>query len=89
LVHVLVLQKVEAQKMLQEIDSELAEVETLVQYILFALEENAIHRHSNAMDPSTAPNPHRFGPSTDIPHRHCRQEEKTPHLHTGDNESKA
>jgi hypothetical protein len=56
-----------------------------VQYILYALEENAIHQHSKLADPSMAPNPHPFG----IPRRHHRQEEETPHLHTGDNKSKA
>jgi hypothetical protein len=37
---------------------------TLVQYILFALEENAIHRCSKPVDTSMAPNPHQFGPPT-------------------------
>jgi hypothetical protein len=40
------------------------------QYILLFLEENAIHQRSKPDDPSTMPNPHRFGPPTSIPHRH-------------------
>jgi hypothetical protein len=58
------------------------------QNILFALEENAIHRRSKLDDPSKAPNPCRFGPPTDNPYRHCRKEEAAPHLHTGYNKSK-
>jgi hypothetical protein len=27
------------------------------------------------------PNPHQFGPPTDIPHRHHWKEEEAPHLH--------
>jgi hypothetical protein len=60
-----------------------------VQNILFALEENAIHRHSKHMDPSMMYNSHRFGPPTDIPRQYCQKEEEAPHLHTGDNKSKA
>jgi hypothetical protein len=62
---------------------------TLVQYILFALEENAIHQRSKSKDPSMVPNLHRFGPPTSIRCRHRRKEEEAPHLHTGDNKSKA
>jgi hypothetical protein len=62
---------------------------TLVQYILFALEENAIHQHSKNEYPSTVSNPHRFEPPTDNPRRHHWKEEAAPHLHTGDNTSKA
>jgi hypothetical protein len=67
--------------------TEFAEVVSLVdQIILFALEENAIHQPSEPEDPSTVPNPHWFGPPTD---NHHRKEEAAPHLHTGDNKSKA
>jgi hypothetical protein len=59
------------------------------QNILFALKENDIHRRSKPEDPSTESNPHRFGLSTDNPHRHRRQEESFPHLHTEDSKSKA
>jgi hypothetical protein len=59
------------------------------QNILFALKENAIHRHSKHEDPSTESNPHRFGLLTDNPRQHHRQEEAVPHLHTKDNKSKA
>jgi hypothetical protein len=59
------------------------------QNILFALKENVIHRHSKPEDPSTESNPHRFGPPTDNPHRHHRQEEIVPHLHTKNSKSKA
>jgi hypothetical protein len=59
------------------------------QNILFALEENAIHQCSKPKNPSTVPNPHRFGPPTDNPHRHHQKEEAVPHLYTGDNKSKA
>jgi hypothetical protein len=62
---------------------------TLVQNILFTLEENVIHQRSKPEDPSTVPNPHRFGPPTDNPHRHRLKEEEALHLHTGDNKSKA
>jgi hypothetical protein len=37
----------------------------------------------------TESNPHRFGLPTDNPHQHRRKEEEAPHLHTGDNKSKA
>jgi hypothetical protein len=70
--------------------SEFAEAEiTFVQNILFALEENVIHQCSKPEDPSTVLNPHRFGPPTDNPHRHRQKEEEAPHLHIGDNKSKA
>jgi hypothetical protein len=59
------------------------------QYILFTLEENAIHQRFKPKDPSTVPNPHRYGPPTGIPHRHHRKAEEAPHLHTGDKKSKA
>jgi hypothetical protein len=69
---------------------EFAKVEiTLVQYILFALKENVIHQRSKSEDPSTVPNPDRFGPPTGIPRRHHRKEEEAPHLHIGNNKSKA
>jgi hypothetical protein len=69
--------------------SEFAKAEiTLVQNILFALEENAIHQRSKPEYPSMVPNPHRFGPPTNNPHWHRRKEEEAPHLHTGDNKSK-
>jgi hypothetical protein len=60
-----------------------------VQYILIALEENAIHQCSKHGNPSTVPNPHWFGPPTINPHRHRQKEEAAPHLHTEDNKSKA
>jgi hypothetical protein len=59
------------------------------QDIPFALKENVIHRHSKHEDPSTESIPHQFGLPTDNPHRHRRQEETVPHLHTEDNKSKA
>jgi hypothetical protein len=59
------------------------------QDIPFALKGNANHRHSKPGDPSTESNPHRFGLLTDNPHRHHRQEEAVPHLHTEDSKSKA
>jgi hypothetical protein len=75
--------------MLQRDKSEFAEVISLnSQNNIFALKENAIHRRSKPEDPSTEFNPHRFGLPTDNPHRHCRQEEAVPHLHTEDNKSK-
>jgi hypothetical protein len=54
------------------------------QNIIFALKENAIHRRSKTEDPSMESNPHQFVLSTDNPHRHHRQEEAVPHLHTED-----
>jgi hypothetical protein len=60
----------------------------LVHYILFAMEENGIHRRSKPADPSMASNPQRFGPPTGMPHRHHRQEEEAPHLHIGGNKNK-
>jgi hypothetical protein len=57
--------------------------------ILFALEENDIHRCPKIDEPSTESNPHQFGPPTDNHHRHHRKEEAVPHLHTRDNNSKA
>jgi hypothetical protein len=59
------------------------------QNILFALKENAIHRHSKPEDPSTESNPSRFGLPTNNSGRHRRQEEAIPHLHTEDSKSKA
>jgi hypothetical protein len=61
---------------------------SLIQGILFALEENAIHQHSKPGHPNTVPNPHWFVPPTGIPCRHQRKEEEAPHLHTADNKSK-
>jgi hypothetical protein len=70
--------------------SEFAEVEiTLIEYILFTVEENIIHQRSKPEDPSTVPNPHRFGPPTSIPRWHHQKEEEARHLHTEDNKSKA
>jgi hypothetical protein len=70
--------------------SEIAEVISLnVQYIFFTLEENDLHRHSKPPDPNKASNPHRFRPLTSTPHRHHQKKEEDPHLHTGDNKSKA
>jgi hypothetical protein len=70
--------------------SEFAEVISLnVKYILFALEENDIHRCSEPVDPDMAPNPHRFGPPTGIRRWHHQKEGEAPHLHTRDNKSKA
>jgi hypothetical protein len=69
--------------------SEFAEAKiTLIQNILFALEENVIHQRSKPEDPSTVSNPYRFGPSTNNPRQHHRKEEEAPHLHTEDNKSK-
>jgi hypothetical protein len=62
---------------------------TLIQYILFALEENAIHQCSNLEDPSMVPYPHWFGPPTGIPRQHRQEGEEAPHLHIRDNKSKA
>jgi hypothetical protein len=59
------------------------------QDVLFAPKENAIHHRSKPEDPSTESNPRRFGLPTDNPHRHHRQEEVVPHLHTETNKSKA
>jgi hypothetical protein len=70
--------------------TEFAEAVSLIdQNILFTLEENAIHQRSKLEDPSTVPNPHWFGPPIDNPHQQHRKEEEAPHLHTGDNTSKA
>jgi hypothetical protein len=70
--------------------SEFAELISLNgQYILNALKENVIHQRSKPEDPSTESNPHRFELPTDNPHRHHRQEEAVPHLHTENNKSKA
>jgi hypothetical protein len=59
------------------------------QNIIFALKENAIHRHSKPEDPSMESNPHRFGLPTNNPHQHRRQEEAAPHLHIEGKKSKA
>jgi hypothetical protein len=45
-----------------------------VQSILFALEENAIHQLSKPENPSTVPNPHRFGPPNDNPRWYHRKQ---------------
>jgi hypothetical protein len=58
------------------------------QNILFALKENTIHRRSKPEDPSTESNPQWFRLPTDNPHRHRRQEEAVPHMHTEDSKSK-
>jgi hypothetical protein len=83
------IKEVWSQKTLQKIFRVGGSGNTLVEYILFTLEENAIHRCSKPVDPSMAPNSHRFEPPTAIPHRHRRQEKETPQLHIGDNKSKA
>jgi hypothetical protein len=57
--------------------------------ILFALEENAIHHRSKPEDPSNEPNPDLFESPKGNTRRHHRKEEEAPHLHTGDNKSKA
>jgi hypothetical protein len=62
---------------------------TLVQDILFAQEENAIHQRSKPEDLSMVSNLNRFGPPIGIPHRHHWKEEETPHLHTWGKKSKA
>ncbi len=59
------------------------------QDILLALKENVIHWRSKPEDPSTESNPHRFGLPTDNSHRHHQKKEAAPHLHIGDNKSKA
>jgi hypothetical protein len=59
------------------------------QNIVFALKEDAIHWRSKHECPSMESNLPRFGPPTDNPHRHRRQEEAAPHLHTEDIKSKA
>jgi hypothetical protein len=70
--------------------SEFAEAISLNgQNILFALKENAIHQCSKPEGPSTESNPHQFGLLTDNPRWHHGQEEAFPHLHIGDNKSKA
>jgi hypothetical protein len=80
----------EAQNYASGDKSEFAEAISLNgQNILFALKENAIHRHSKPKDPSTEFNPHRFGLPTDSRGRHHQQEEAAPHLHTEDSKSKA
>jgi hypothetical protein len=61
---------------------------TLIQNILFALEDNTIHQRSKPEDPSTMQNPHRFRPPTDNPRRYRWKEEEAPHLHTAYNKSK-
>jgi hypothetical protein len=80
----------EAKNILQKNVSEFAEaISLIVQYIFIALEENVIHQCSKPGDPSTVPIPHRFRPPTGNPHWHHRKEEAAPHLHIGDNKSKA
>jgi hypothetical protein len=70
--------------------SEFAEAISLnVQCILFALEENDLHQWSKHVDPSMVSNLHWFGRPTDNPRRHRWKEEENPHLHIGDNKSKA
>jgi hypothetical protein len=64
-------------------------VSLIIQSILFALEENAIHQRSKTEVPGTVSNPYRFAPPTDNPRQHYQQEEETPYLYTGDNKSKA
>jgi hypothetical protein len=59
------------------------------QNIPFALKKNDIHQCSKPKDPSTESNPHRFGLTTNNPHRHCRKEEAVPHLHTENSKRKA
>jgi hypothetical protein len=70
--------------------SEFAEAISLNgQNILFALKENAIHRHSKPEDPSMESIPHRFVLPTDNPRGHRRQEEAVPHMPTENSVSKA
>jgi hypothetical protein len=70
-------------------NSEFVEAEiTLIQYILFTLEEIVIHHCSKPEDHSMLSNPSWFRPPTDNPHRHHRKEEEAPHLYTEDNKSK-
>jgi hypothetical protein len=81
--HINCTEDVQSQNYASKDKSEFAEAFSLnAQDILFALKENVVHRRSKPEDPSTEPNPHRFGLPTDNPHRHRRQEEAAPHLHT-------
>jgi hypothetical protein len=76
--------------MLQKNVSEFVEaISLIIQYILIILEENAIHQRSKPGDPSTVSSPHRFRPPIGNPHWYRQKEEVAPHLHTGDNKSKA
>jgi hypothetical protein len=78
------------QKVFQKIEQSYVEALSLIaQCIPIALEENGMHRCSKPADPSKAPNPHRVGPPTGMPHRHRRKWEEDPHQHVGDNKSKA
>jgi hypothetical protein len=62
---------------------------SLVEHILFALEENVFLSHSKpVIGPNMEPSPHQFGLPTDSTHRHCRKEED-PHLHTRDIEKQS
>jgi hypothetical protein len=82
--------KVSSQNHASKDKSEFAEAISLNGHnILFALKENAIHRHSKPEDHSTESNPYRFGLLTDNPCWHRRQEKVAPHLHTEDNKIKA
>jgi hypothetical protein len=53
---------------------------TIVEYILFSLDENVIHQRSKPDDSSMVYNLHQFGPPTGIPHWHHRKEEEAPQL---------
>jgi hypothetical protein len=72
-VHVLSTQKSWKPKHASKDVSEFVKVISLnVQYILFALEGNVIHRRSKLVYTSKVPNPHRFGPPTGISRQHRR-----------------
>jgi hypothetical protein len=88
-VHILSLQKVEAQKGFKRYLRVYGSDFSHVQYILFALEENAIHQRSKAEDPKMEPNLHGFGPPANNPHWHRQKEKAAPHLHIRDNKRKA
>jgi hypothetical protein len=69
--------------------SEFAEAISLNgQNILFTLKENVIHQHSKPENPSTEFNIHRFGLSTNNPHRHYQKLEAVTHLYTENSKSK-
>jgi hypothetical protein len=51
-------------------------------HTLFTLEESGLLDRPTLVSPSRELSPHRFGSSTDSPHRRRRKKEEDPHLHT-------
>jgi hypothetical protein len=79
-----VLQKVEAPKDASKDRTEFAEaILSSLSTFSLPLKRMPFIERSRHVSPSREPSPHRSGPLTNSPRRHCQKEED-PHLHTRD-----